>query len=94
MDVHFEQRLTTLPQKDIEHFFYKAGLRNVFVRLANWRSQEKFPVSYIIKRAIQKNSKPDLAIALSNEMRNQGEHSIPTLFKQLFADVLALINKV
>lgn len=93
MDEDFSKRLTTLPQKDIEHFFYKAGLRNVFVRLANWRSQEKFPISYIIKRAIQQTSKPDLAIALSNEMRNRGEHSVPPLFKKLFIDVLALINK-
>ncbi|MDD0824458.1 DUF2813 domain-containing protein [Mannheimia sp. AT1] len=93
MEDNFEAHLTALPQKDIEHFFYKAGLRNVFVRLANWRSQEKFPVSYIIKRAIQKTSKPDLAIALSNEMRNRGENSVPKLFKKLFADVLALVNR-
>ncbi|AGI33335.1 TPA: ATP-dependent endonuclease [Mannheimia haemolytica] len=94
MEEDFAHRLTMLPQKDIEHFFYKAGLRNVFIQLANWRSQEKYPVSYIIKRAIQRSSKPDLAIALANEMGQRGEHSIPTLFKQLFADVLALINKV
>ncbi|WHP46170.1 ATP-dependent endonuclease [Mannheimia bovis] len=93
LDDDFAQRLTALPQKDIEHFFYKAGLRNVFIRLANWRSQEKYPVSYIIKRAIQKSSKPDLAIALANEMRNRGEHSVPPLFKKLFADVLALVRK-
>lgn len=93
MDDNFEARLTALPQKDIEHFFYKAGLRNVFVRLANWRSQEKFPMSHIIKRAIQQTSKPDLAIALSNEMRNRGDNSVPRLFKKLFADVLSLVNK-
>lgn len=93
MDENFSERLTTLPQKDIEHFFYKAGLRNVFVRLANWRSQDKFPISYIIKRAIQQNSKPDLAIALSNEMRTRGEDSVPRLFKNLFANVLALVNR-
>lgn len=90
---NFEAHLTTLPQKDIEHFFYKAKLRNVFVRLAKWRSQEKFPMSYIIKRAIQKTSKPDLAIALSNEMRNRGKDSIPQIFNKLFASVLALINE-
>lgn len=93
LEEDFARRLTALPQKDIEHFFYKAGLRNVFIQLANWRSQEKYPVSYIIKRAIQRSSKPDLAIALSNEMRNLGESAIPPLFKQLFADVLALVRK-
>lgn len=86
-------RLTYLPQRDIEHFFYRAGLRDVFVRLANWTSQTKYPMSQIIKRAISHSSKPDLAIAISSEIQRRGNDSVPRLMKTLFANVLVLIHK-
>lgn len=44
----------------------------------------------IIQRAIQRTSKPDLAIAISNEIEQRGTQSIPLLFKRLFSKVLNL----
>ena len=44
----------------------------------------------IIQRAIQRTSKPDLAIALSNEIEQRGMQAIPVLFKRLFSKVLNL----
>ncbi|ABR74812.1 ATP-dependent endonuclease [Actinobacillus succinogenes] len=85
------QRITTLPKLDIEHFFYTEGFENVFIRLARWERQGRYlPMRKIIQRAIQRTSKPDLAIALSAEMERRGTQSIPLLFKRLFSKVLNL----
>ncbi|MFZ7163929.1 DUF2813 domain-containing protein [Avibacterium avium] len=84
-------RLTYLPKKDIEHFFYYAGFEQTFIRLARWQDHsQKYLVQRIIQRAIQRTSKPDLAVALSNEIKQRGVASIPRLFKQLFTRVLIL----
>lgn len=89
-----EHRLTILPCSDIEHFFYKFGFQSVFMQLARWQPVGKHqPTAKIIKRAIQQTSKPDLAIALAQEMERQGEQSIPRLFKKMFVRVMALTRK-
>lgn len=86
-----EDRLTILPRSDIEHFFYVEGFDQVFVRLAHWVAQNNvYPMHKIIQRAIQRTSKPDLAIAISNEIEQRGTQSIPLLFKRLFSKVLNL----
>ncbi|MEE6076070.1 hypothetical protein M5R94_06905 [Avibacterium paragallinarum] len=75
----------------IEHFFYYAGFEQTFIRLARWQDHsQKYLVHRIIQRAIQRTSKPDLAVALSNEIKLRGVASIPRLFKQLFTRVLIL----
>ncbi|PJG82684.1 DUF2813 domain-containing protein [Caviibacterium pharyngocola] len=84
-------RITILPKRDIEHFFYHAGFESVFIRLARWQVQSNvYPVSKIIQKAIQRTSKPDLAISLSTEIEKRGVQSIPLLFKRLFSRVLTL----
>lgn len=83
-------RLLTLPKKDIEYFFYSEGFENVFYHLANHVPQRNQVVSKIIQRAIQRASKPDLAIALSDEMAKRGVNSIPLLFKQMFYKIMQL----
>ena len=84
-------RLTVLPRMDIEHFFYTEGFEDVFIRLAHWQVQNNYlPMRKIIQRAIQRTSKPDLAIAISYEVERRGSQSIPLLFKRLFSKVLNL----
>ncbi|AKD37332.1 ATP-dependent endonuclease [Pasteurella multocida subsp. multocida OH4807] len=84
-------KITVLPKRDIEHFFYANGFADVFIRLAHWVPKSNYyPTTKIIQRAIQRVSKPDLAIALSNEIANRGSQSIPLLFKRLFSKVLSL----
>ena len=83
-------RLLTLPKKDIEHFFFSEGFENVFYHLANYIPQRNQVVNKIIQRAIQRTSKPDLAIALSDEMEKRGVNSIPLIFKQMFYKILQL----
>ncbi|TCP93510.1 putative ATP-dependent endonuclease of OLD family [Cricetibacter osteomyelitidis] len=84
------QRITTLPKVDIEHFFYSEGFDDIFIRLAHWIPMKSNPVSRIIQKAIQRTSKPDLAIAISDEIEKRGSQSIPILFKRLFSKVLLL----
>ncbi|WP_373840433.1 DUF2813 domain-containing protein [Glaesserella sp.] len=89
-----ERRLTILPSSDIEHFFYKSGFQSVFIKLARWQQVGKHqPIAKIIKRAIHQTSKPDLAIALAQEIERQGEQSIPRLFRKMFARVMTLTRK-
>ncbi|HBO39048.1 MAG TPA: ATP-dependent endonuclease, partial [Pasteurellaceae bacterium] len=84
-------RLTTLPKMDIEHFFYSEGFEQVFIRLAQWQPQNNYyPMRKIIQRAIQRTSKPDLAIAISAEIERRGSQSIPLLFRRLFSKVMNL----
>lgn len=88
------QRLTMLPRLDIEHFFYHEGMRDLFVKLARWQPRDnKFPANTIIKRALQYTSKPDLALAISAELRQRGDDAVPPLFKKLFAKVLRLVRE-
>ncbi|WP_424407968.1 DUF2813 domain-containing protein [Pasteurella sp. PK-2025] len=89
---HIRDRLTILPRRDIEHFFYASGFADIFIRLAQWKINHShvLPVYKIIQRAIQRTSKPDLALALSSAMEKQGVKSIPLLFKRLFSKVLSL----
>ncbi|MFZ7173616.1 DUF2813 domain-containing protein [[Pasteurella] aerogenes] len=90
-DDNITNRLTVLPKRDIEHFFYFSGFEPVFLRLSRWQVVgNHYPASKIIQRAIQRTSKPDLAIALSSEIAKQGVQSIPILFKRLFSKVLNL----
>lgn len=85
------ERLTFLPKRDIEHFLYFSGFDNVFVRLAHWQEQsEHRPASRIIQTAIKKSSKPDLAIALANEIEQRGKQSIPSLFRRMFDKLVRL----
>ncbi|WP_373100171.1 MULTISPECIES: DUF2813 domain-containing protein [Pasteurellaceae] len=94
-DDNDNSRITILPKRDIEHFFYYAGFESVFIRLARGQTSpaHNYPVSRIIQRAIQRTSKPDLAIALSAEIEKRGSQSVPLEFKRLFSKVLTLARE-
>jgi putative ATP-dependent endonuclease of OLD family len=54
-----ERRITALPQRDIEACFYQHGYAPVFQRLAGGRDDQT-----VIRRAIDRHSKPLLALEL------------------------------
>lgn len=58
----FEKRVTVLPDPDIETCFYRNGYAPVFRRMA--RAGEGQPDERIIRQAIQRHSKPQLALEL------------------------------
>jgi len=57
-----ERRLTVLPQRDIETCFYEHGYESLFRRLAKVR--EGHPPERIVRLAIERHSKPKLALEL------------------------------
>ncbi|WP_392562840.1 DUF2813 domain-containing protein [Orbus sturtevantii] len=83
--------LTVLPARDIENFLFKHGFSHVY-KLAGYGSTAHIdlPVNRIIHKAIQKNSKPDLAIAICDDAKKRGNQAIPSLLKQTFFNVVKL----
>ena len=80
-------RLTRLPALDMEHFLYKEGFRNVYHDVAGVADNEKWPTRRVIIKAIQRSSKPDLALAVANNAAQRGIDSIPSLLKSMFSRV-------
>ncbi|KGQ30432.1 ATP-dependent endonuclease [Gallibacterium genomosp. 2] len=90
---HYLDKITLLPRKDIEHYFFDNGFDNVFKRLARLSTQHKLSKSQIIQRAIQNTSKPDLALAIVGEVEKYGIQFIPLLFRRLFSKILLLAKE-
>lgn len=90
---HYLDKITLLPRKDIEHYFFDNGFDNVFKRLARLPQHHKFNKSQIIQRAIQNTSKPDLALAIVREVEKHGTQFIPLLFRRLFSKVLLIAKE-
>lgn len=80
-------RLTRLPALDMEHYLYKEGFRNVYHEVAGVPDNEKWPVRRVIIKAIQRSSKPDLALTVANNAAQRGIDAIPTLLKVMFSRV-------
>lgn len=79
--------LTPLPARDMEHFLYKAGFASLYHRVA--RLPENVPMSTrrIISKAIQRASKPELAIAVATDAAARGPEAVPPLLYTVFATV-------
>ncbi|MFS2223438.1 DUF2813 domain-containing protein [Pantoea sp. B65] len=82
--------LTQLPALDMEHFLYKQGFSEVYHRTARLPVNVPMNLRRIITKAIQRSSKPDLAIAVAMEAAERGPESIPPLLRQMFTRVLWL----
>ena len=80
-------RLTKLPALDMEHFLYKEGFRNVYHDVAGVPDNEKWPTRRVIIKAIQRSSKPDLALMVANNAAQRGVDSIPSILKSMFSRV-------
>lgn len=80
-------RLTRLPAVDMEHFLYKEGFRHVYHEVAGVPDNEKWPTRRVIIKAIQRSSKPDLALIVANNAAKRGVDAIPSLLKSMFSRV-------
>lgn len=80
-------RLTRLPALDMEHFLYKEGFRHVYHEVAGVSDNEKWPTRRVIIKAIQRSSKPDLALTVANNAAQRGVDAIPSLLKGMFSRV-------
>ena len=82
--------LTTLPAMDMEHFMYRQGFADVFHRVAMIPVNVPMNMRRVITKAIQRSSKPDLAIEVAAVAGRRGVESIPTLLRKMFSRVLWL----
>lgn len=81
--------LTLLPARDIENFLFKNGFSHVYKQIGfNTTEHIDLPINRIIQKAIHKTSKPDLAIAICDDVKARGVSSVPSLFKHTFEKVI------
>lgn len=89
-----DQFLTVLPSRDIENFMFEHGFSHVYKKIAfNTTDYIDIPVNRIVHKAIKKTSKPDLAIAICDDVRIRGSQTIPKLLKQTFSKVMKLTKQ-
>ncbi|MGL4673632.1 MAG: ATP-dependent nuclease, partial [Wohlfahrtiimonas sp.] len=87
----YYQHMTQLPSRDIENFLFQKGFSSVYKEIAYGSSEfVNVPVHEIIQKAIQKSSKPDLALAVCDYARVRGARAIPNLLQKTFKKVIDL----
>lgn len=79
--------LTVLPALDMEHFMFRAGFSDVYLRIAQLTTDTRISKRRAIVKAIHRASKPDLAIEVAMEARRRGVESIPPLLRSMFSRV-------
>ncbi|QKJ86583.1 ATP-dependent endonuclease [Paramixta manurensis] len=84
------RHLTVLPALDMEHFLYRQGFSDVYHRVAHVPVNVPMNMRRIITKAIQRSSKPELAITVAMDAAERGIESIPPLLRQMFGQVLWL----
>lgn len=85
-----EDYLTQLPAPDMEHFLYRAGFSDIYHQAAHLPLNVPMNTRRIISKAIQRSSKPELAIAVALAAAERGSQAIPALFSTMFARVIWL----
>lgn len=87
----YYKHMTQLPSRDIENFLFQKGFSSVYKEIAYGSAEfVNVPVHEIIQKAIQKSSKPDLALAVCDYARARGPRAIPSLLQKTFKKVLDL----
>ncbi len=88
---HYYRHMTQLPSRDIENFLFQKGFSSVYKQVAYGSTEfVNLPVHEIIQRAVQKSSKPDLALAVCDFARTRGTELIPSLLQKTFKKVIEL----
>ncbi|MEZ8741781.1 ATP-dependent endonuclease [Photobacterium swingsii] len=83
-------RLTVLPDRDIEHFLYNNGYEPLFRELANITSDAPMPPRKIIRRALKRYAKPDVALAMVAYSDEHGQEKIPLLIRWILKRIVAM----
>jgi putative ATP-dependent endonuclease of OLD family len=76
---NWQRRVTLLQEKDVEHCFRRHGFADVFRKAAfpAGGRPEKMPAKAVIGRAIEKRSKPFLAVQLLEAVAERGPDAVP-----------------
>ncbi|MGN0908791.1 MAG: DUF2813 domain-containing protein, partial [Succinivibrio sp.] len=87
-----ERYVTVLPSVDIEHFLYRNGYDFVYKDACGVRGGQRkaLTADRIIDLAIRRRGKPDLAVAVIEQMQRRGSDGVPQLFRDLIKGALEL----
>jgi putative ATP-dependent endonuclease of OLD family len=91
-DEKFDERLTVLPMKDIERFFWNHGYRGVYQRFARLpdKKLQHFSPGKVIRVAIHKRSKPFLALSIVEAIAQEDSPGIPVILRTLIETCVSL----
>ena len=88
-------RLTVLPNRDIEHFMFEHGYEPLFRQLANISQETKnVTPKKIINRALKRNAKPDIALAIVTYTEEENIEGIPLLLRWLLKRLVVMSRGV
>ena len=94
-DDYFKNHLMVLPARDMENFMFHHGFSHIYKELAYGTTKHiNVPIHRIIQKAINKMSKPDLAVVICDDAKERGISAIPTLFTELFSKVVSMSSAV
>ncbi len=85
--------VTQLPQLDIEHCFWYAGFDDVIRKIAYPNAApQRVTAKAAIHKAIERTSKPFLALSLIEAAAGRGPMSVPVILKQVIEDCVQLVS--
>ncbi len=95
LDGNGAERLTVLPEKDIERYFWQHGYAGVYTRHAHLPDGEIEQLSpgKIIKAAVRRRSKPFLALSLAKAIAREDSAGIPELLQKMIHNCVNLARQ-
>jgi len=92
---NYSERLTILPEKDIEHCFWQHGYDEVYKRYARLPDEqlEKLSPGKIIHAAVRKRSKPFLALSIADAISMENSAGIPELLQNMIHTCVELARQ-
>ncbi|MGB5290257.1 MAG: DUF2813 domain-containing protein [Lysobacterales bacterium] len=92
---NFSERLTVLPEKDIEHCFWNHGYDDVYKRYARLTDKQLAHLSpgKVIQAAVRKRSKPFLALSIAEAVSMENSAGIPELLQNMIHTCVELARQ-
>jgi putative ATP-dependent endonuclease of OLD family len=95
-----EHRWTLLRERDVEHCFWDFGYQDVFRRAAypptsgaDVAVQRRVPSKTVIARAIERHSKPSMALLLLDAVMDRGPEAIPPPLRRAIETCIRLARR-
>ncbi len=90
-----DERITALRERDIEHCFYQHGYAGVYQRAAGMRVSPRstVPAKAVIHRALQRTSKPRMALQVILAASETGSPGVPPPLRQMIETCVRLARE-
>jgi putative ATP-dependent endonuclease of OLD family len=85
-----EPPVTILREPDIEHCFWRHGFADVIAEVANVSGPSKTTPTRVIRKAIERTSKPFLALTLIDAAARRGPESVPPILRHVIEATIVL----